>query len=75
MKDAKGRLALHLAVKKGSAQAVRFLVEKGYGVNVQDKKGRTPAHMLAQYHDVLEKQGRDANTAEILRFLVANPHS
>lgn len=40
-----GRTALHYACMNGHYNIVRVLLDKGAGVNVQDKDGDTPAHL------------------------------
>lgn len=52
VKNAVGETALHLAVKSGSADMVRFVAEElTVNINSKDAYGRTPLHWAAQKGD------------------------
>ncbi len=66
LKDEKGNTALHLTVKKGNGQIVRFLLANGARVNLKDKEGHTPLHLAVKYKmmsvaRILLSNGADSN--------------
>jgi L-ascorbate metabolism protein UlaG (beta-lactamase superfamily) len=48
-RDPEGSTSLHLAVKKGRTDMVRFLLQKGLDPNAEDGKGRTPLGLASEY--------------------------
>jgi ankyrin repeat protein len=46
-KDSNGNSFLHLAVRAGNADIVRFLISKGANVNIKDNYGETPLQTAA----------------------------
>lgn len=51
-KDKDGNSFLHLAVRAGNADMVKFLVSKGADVNMKDKYGQTPLQISAHSDNV-----------------------
>ena len=58
VKDALGRTPLHIAAKKGYADVVTFLVERGAKVNITDTEGNTPLILIIHKTGNLEITGR-----------------
>lgn len=61
--DARGRTALHIACKEGSADLVSLLVQRGANVNAQDVEGHTCLHFV-----------QDLQIMELLLKNHANPN-
>lgn len=72
--DAVGYAALHYstihyAAGQGSPETIRLLVERGANINIKDKYGRTPLHLLALFKrgevvDLLLELGADINSKD-----------
>lgn len=64
--DAEGRTAIHYACMSGSVPVLKFLLEKGAGLNSPDSKRRSPLFFAALYKhneafDFLLEQGAKVN--------------
>jgi len=76
--DAEGSTPLHLAVKKGRTDMIRFLLQKKADPNAKDTKGRTPLDLAREYSypalaTLLETAGakpaQDAATGDVAALL------
>ncbi|MEB3177910.1 MAG: ankyrin repeat domain-containing protein, partial [Nostocaceae cyanobacterium] len=45
--DIYGRTLLHWAAKSANESVIKFLLDRGAKVNIQDKQGKTPLHFAA----------------------------
>lgn len=59
--DEDGDTPLHWACGSGSLEKVRFLVDKGAHINIQNHTGKTPLHQCSGFDDM-----------DVIRLLVAN---
>jgi ankyrin repeat protein len=71
-----GETALHIAAARGADNIVRFLVEKGAGLGVKNKRGQTPLDAVANGGARGRGVGRggvgrESSTAALLRELMA----
>jgi ankyrin repeat protein len=55
-KNYQGETPLHVAACDGHKEAVEYLLQRGAGINIQDKRGCTPLHWAAMqgHHSVVE---------------------
>lgn len=71
--DRDGRTALHFAAIRGSAEIVRFLLENGCELNVQDKLGYTALQRASiEGHTEVVRILLDGNAAIDLQDVVVN---